>query len=152
MTTIYCKECGEYKGDMLEGELCFFCKNKKDQSKDYYECKYIQTYESFNVSTKEELFGKDSNLEKQFSDIVVAGLMSDDEDVAHFWSTFNAVKIYTKEGENQELIKELEYRITDGENPKKVILDIIDKIDLDDEFADTKEIIRLRDKIKDMKI
>jgi hypothetical protein len=88
----------------------------------------------------EMLFGKQSNLDKQFSEIMVKNLINDD--TAEQWSTYNSAKI---ELENYDDIYNLEikYRITDGENAKKVILSVIDKIK-----NKSKELIRLENKIK----
>ena len=73
----------------------------------------------------ERLFGKKTNLEKQFSKIVVDKLSGDNEIEAYKWATYNAILIELRELGEDELIKEIEYRITDGENPDKIFLRIL---------------------------
>ena len=73
------------------------------------------------------MFGKQTNLEKQFSKIVVAGLRSND---VEFWSTFNALKMEIKDviGKEDNLFQELMYRITDDQDPVKVMYDICQEV------------------------
>lgn len=84
--------------------------------------KYLKLFENF-----EEVFGKQTNLEKQFSKIVVAGLRSND---VEFWSTFNALKMEIKDviGKEDNLFQELMYRITDDQDPVKVMYDICQEV------------------------
>jgi len=102
---------------------------------------HIKTFEGFHIATEEELFGKQTNLEQQFSDMMVNNLSSDNEEISLKWSTYNAFKIAL---DDINLVNELKYRITDGENPKKVFLSIFDKIE-----KPSKELIRLKNKIDD---
>ena len=109
---------------------------------------YIKKYETFNpyddepLSNVENHFGKQTRLEKQFSEIVSNGLMGDDD---IFWSTFNALKIEILEVIDKEdpLYKEMMHRIVEGEDPAIVIKDICNKI----EVFDRKEINRLLNKL-----
>ena len=84
--------------------------------------KYLKLFENF-----EEMFGKQTNLEKQFSKIVVVGLRSND---VEFWSTFNALKMEIKDviGKEDNLFQELMYRITDDQDPVKVMYDICQEV------------------------
>lgn len=84
--------------------------------------KYLKLFENF-----EEMFGKQTNLEKQFSKIVVTGLRSND---VEFWSTFNALKMEIKDviGKEDNLFQELMYRITDDQDPVKVMYDICQEV------------------------
>ena len=77
--------------------------------------KYLKLFENFGGN-----FGEQTNLEKQFSKIVVAGLRSND---VEFWSTFNALKMEIKDviGKEDSLFQELMYRITDDQDPVKVM-------------------------------
>lgn len=36
MTTIYCVKCGEYKGDLPEGDTCKFCIDKENSDETMY--------------------------------------------------------------------------------------------------------------------
>ncbi len=89
--------------------------------------KYLKLFENFEPMSREEMFGKQTNLEKQFSDIVVKGLIGDDKE---FWSTFNALKIEIKDviGKEDSLFQELMYRITDDQDPVKVMSDICEEV------------------------
>jgi hypothetical protein len=77
----------------------------------------------------EILFGPQTNLDKQFSKIMVSNLISDDEEISEKWSTYYAISIEL-EKINSIYVKELKYRITDKENPNKVCLDLINKVSL----------------------
>ena len=80
--------------------------------------KYLKLFENF---------GEQTNLEKQFSKIVVSGLRGKDSE---FWSTFNALKIEIKDviGKEDNLFQELMYRITDDQDPVKVMADICEEV------------------------
>jgi len=99
--------------------------------------KYLKLFEKFNddsdsddepLSRAEEIFGKDTRLEKQFSKIVVSGLSSDSE--ARYWTAFNALKIELQEliDKKDPLYKEMMHRIVEGEDPTEVINDIFSKV------------------------
>jgi hypothetical protein len=104
----------------------------------------IKGWDNMSDNEKHEiLFGKHTNLDKEFSKIMIDNLCSDDDKNVRKWSTYNAVKIYLEEYD-ESYVKELKYRITDGENPKKVILSIINNIK-----NPNKELIRLKNKISD---
>lgn len=92
--------------------------------------KYLKLFENFRVMSKEELFGKQSNLERQFSEVVVGGLTSNDREIAKFWATFNALKIEIKDfiDTEDDLYKEMMYRIVDDEDPVYVMEDIINRL------------------------
>lgn len=98
--------------------------------------KNLKKFESFNpyddepLTRSEEIFGKKTRLEKQFSEIVVDGLVGDD---SIYWSTFNALKIEIKPFMDENLYKELQHRIVEGENPTEVMNDICFKIKLNGE-------------------
>jgi hypothetical protein len=99
-----------------------------------------------NLSTEEKteiLFGKQTNLEKQFSKLMVNKITDENDDIVLAWSTFNVI-IIELEKIDEILVKEAEYRISDGENPVKVLLSIIDKVN-----KPSNELIRLKHKISD---
>jgi len=76
----------------------------------------------------EQLFGKQTNLEKQFSKIAVDGLSSTDDVISYKWSVYNSIMADLEDQRDFTSIKEIEYRVTDGEDPDKVFLDILKRI------------------------
>lgn len=102
-------------------------------------------YDDEPLSSSEKMFGKKTRLEKQFSDIMVANLISADLATAVKWSIINASKIEIENliGKDDVLYKEFQYRIVNGEPPANVLLNIITKLP-----KITEEINRLLIKIK----
>lgn len=104
--------------------------------------KYIKKLcESFKILSKEELFGKETTLEKQYNDIIVSGLVNDETD--KYWATFYSLssEILKQIGKNNILYKELMHRIVENEDPTTVIEDICNKVNK------TNEIKRLLSKL-----
>ena len=99
--------------------------------------KHLKKFEGFNpyddepLSRFEELFGKRTRLEKQFSAIVVKGLVDDD---TGYWSTFNALLGSLKSECDEVTIKELQTRVVEGENPTEVMNDISSRIEQNSEI------------------
>jgi len=111
--------------------------------------KYINKYNQFitegfksSEERAEELFGPSTNLEKQFSKVIVNHLCSDDDEECEQWATYNATLIELDDI-NSILRKEIAYRITDGEHPVKVLLNAINKV------KPTTELLRLKTKISE---
>ncbi len=112
--------------------------------------KHVKKFEGFNpyddepLTRGEKIFGKQTRLEKQFSEIVVAGLVSDDDDEALLWSTFTALNGEIKNiiGSDDVLYKEMQSRIVEGENPVEVMNDICSKLE-----SKNKEMERLLNKL-----
>jgi|LauGreDrversion4_2_1035121.scaffolds.fasta_scaffold298797_2 hypothetical protein len=112
--------------------------------------KHLKLFEGFNpydnepLTRSEQIFGKQTRLEKQFSEIVVDGLSSDDVDVAHYWSTFDALveNITGDKLIDETTHKELQHRVVEGENPTEVMNDICSRIN-----RPTSEIQRLLEKL-----
>lgn len=98
--------------------------------------KHLKKFEGFNpyddepLSRMEEIFGKKTRLEKQFSKIVVSGLVNDD---TGYWSTFNALLIVLDQCD-EVTIKELQTRVVEGENPTEVMNDICLRIEQNSEI------------------
>jgi len=69
-------------------------------------------------------------LEKQFSEVMVEGLSSDDNNTSRIWSTLNAMKIQIIEiiGSEDVLYKELMHYIVEGCDPIDVFLYVCKKI------------------------
>lgn len=99
--------------------------------------KHLKKFEGFNpyddepLTRSEEIFGKQTRLEKQFSEIVVDGLVNDD---TGYWSTFNALKIEVNEVADEITFKELQHRIVEGENPTEVMNDICSRLEQNSEM------------------
>lgn len=87
--------------------------------------KYLKLYENFNSR-----FMNKTPLERQFSEVVVAGLNNNDREIATFWATFNALKIEIKDFIDTEdtLYKEMMYRIVDDQDPVEVMENIASRI------------------------
>jgi hypothetical protein len=103
-----------------------------------------ETLNEFESSEEraEKIFGPSTNLEKQYSDIALNNLGSDDNEIAEKWATYEAVMIELKKQNKKDLVKEVEYNITDGKNANKVFLDAMKGADK------TTELKRLEEKIK----
>ena len=99
--------------------------------------KNIKTFEGFNpyddepLSSFEQRFGKKTRLEKQFSEIVVKGLINDD---SGYWATFTALKIEAEEVCDEVTSKELKHRVVEGENPTEVMNDICSTLEQNSEM------------------
>lgn len=97
----------------------------------------IVKFENFNpyddepLSRAEEIFGKQTRLEKQFSKIVVGGLISDN---SVYWSTFNALNIELESICDEVTYKELQTRVVEDENPTDVMNDICSRIEKNPEI------------------
>lgn len=104
--------------------------------------KHLKYYESFNpedyddepLTRTEEIFGKQTRLEKQFGNIVVKGLV---EDETGYWATFNALKMELIDiiGKDNFKYKELMHRIVEEEDPTSVMNDICQSVDQTDEMT-----------------
>ena len=83
--------------------------------------KYLKLYENFANQTP---------LERQFSEVIVGGLNNNDREIATFWATFNALKIEIKDFIDTEdnLYKEMMYRIVDDQEPVEVMENIVSRI------------------------
>ena len=73
---------------------------------------------------------KRTNLDKAYNKHVICILETLDEEKENRWETYNLVIQQLMTQNKGEYFKEIKYRLTDGENPNQVILDIINR-DLD---------------------
>jgi hypothetical protein len=99
--------------------------------------KYLKLYENFRNQTP---------LERQFSEIMVPNLISDDKEIKEFWATLNALKIEIKDFIDTEdtIYKEMLYRIVDNQDPVRVMEDIVYKV------GESPEMKRLLTKLNDI--
>jgi len=88
-----------------------------------------------------------SYLEIKYEDRIIEILSDNDNDLKYEWLTYNQVIIELKSNlKNMVKVKELQYRLTDGENPKKACVDIIESVG-----KSTYELNRLYNKLINLK-
>jgi hypothetical protein len=82
-------------------------------------------------------------LEHEYEEVITERLMKGEYCVKDEWATYNQVILELKDNvKNMMLVKELQYRLTDNENPNTVCIDVIKK-----SVANTPELVRLYQKI-----
>jgi hypothetical protein len=70
---------------------------------------------------------KRTTLDKAYNKHVICILETLDEEKENRWETYNLVIQQLMSQNKGEYFKEIKYRLTDGEDPSKVILDIIER-------------------------
>lgn len=92
-----------------------------------------------------EYYGEfNSKLERDYENKIISVLLSAELEEKHKWATYNQVILELKTNLiNSIKISELQYRLTDNEDPSKCCLDVIESID-----ECTPEMVRLYSKIK----
>ena len=68
-----------------------------------------------------------TSLDKAYNKHMISVMESLDEDKQARWETYNLVVEVLTESTKMDYMKEIKYRLTDGEDPNKVMLDIIDR-------------------------
>jgi hypothetical protein len=102
--------------------------------------KHLKLFEGFNpyddepLTSFEQRFGKKTRLEKQFSNIVVPGLCSDDDNICMYWSTFTALESQLENVCDEVTLNELKHRVVEGENPTEVMSDICSRLEQNEEM------------------
>lgn len=86
----------------------------------------MENYNNFTVKVKK---GKYSILDKNYKALLDKILSSYDEDKKERWELYNTIISELIDTNKYDLFDEIRYRLTDGENPNKVMLDIIKKIE-----------------------
>jgi hypothetical protein len=82
-------------------------------------------------------------LEHKYEETITEKLLLGEFCVKDEWATYNQVILELKNNiKNMMLVKELQYRLTDNENPSKVCIDVINK-----SINHTPELVRLHQKI-----
>ena len=71
--------------------------------------------------------GKRTTLDKAYYNHINYILGTLDEEQENRWETYNLVILELVNQGNQDCFKEIKYRLTDGEDPNKVMLDIIER-------------------------
>jgi hypothetical protein len=68
-----------------------------------------------------------TNLDKAYNKHIINVIESLDEEKKARWETYNLVVEVLTESTNKDYMNEIKYRLTDGEDPNRVMLDIIDR-------------------------
>lgn len=68
--------------------------------------------------------GKNTNLDKAYSKLINTVLIEMDEEVEERWETYNLIIKEFFIVDNGKYFEEIKYRLTDGEDPNGVILDV----------------------------
>lgn len=80
----------------------------------------------FNLIVKSKS-GKFSMLDKLYRDFVINSLVNFDDETITRWEIYNTIMSELVNIGKHESFQEIKYRVTDGENPNLVMLDIINK-------------------------
>ena len=83
------------------------------------------------MNTKNLLFKSGSNrrtnLDKAYNSHIINLFEELDEDKKARWETYNLIVEVLTESTKKDYIKEIKYRITDGEDPNIILLEIINR-------------------------
>lgn len=71
--------------------------------------------------------GKNTPLDKAYSKLINEVIVKMDDEIEGRWETYNLIIKELFNIDNGEYFQEIKYRLTDGEDPNKVILDIISR-------------------------
>lgn len=71
--------------------------------------------------------GKNTNLDKEYRKMISEIIMTSDEERSGRWETYNLIIKEFFEIDDCKYFQEIKYRLTDGENPNLVILDVISR-------------------------
>ena len=115
---------------------------------------YIKLFEDFEnddsdiIKWKEKIFGKNSELENQYIEKIYNGMNCGVESVENMWKWVvifgcSLERIFGRKG---DLALEFKWRITEGENPKDVSLDLYNKLS-DDVKNNEKQLKEILDDI-----
>ena len=66
-------------------------------------------------------------LDKAYNKHILNLINTLDEEQEGRWETYDLIVSELTKNTNKDFMKEIKYRLTDGENPNEVILDIIDR-------------------------
>ena len=86
----------------------------------------MENYNNFAIKVGK---GKYSILDKNYKTLLDKVLSSYDEENKERWELYNTIISELIDTDRIDLFQEIKYRLTDGENPNKVMLNIIKKVD-----------------------
>lgn len=69
--------------------------------------------------------GKYSNLDKEYNKFLSKTIREMDENKIHRWESYNLIMEELIKDGKENIFEEIKYRLTDGENPNEVMLEII---------------------------
>jgi hypothetical protein len=69
--------------------------------------------------------GKYSNLDKEYDKFLKQTMQNLEEEKVYRWETYNLIMEELLNDGKEEIFQEIKYRLTDGENPNEVMLDVI---------------------------
>lgn len=82
--------------------------------------------ESHNFTVK-STSGKFTTLDKEYKKLINEIIQTFDEEIKDRWELYNIIINELIKNGKEKYFQELKYRLTDGENPNQVILDIINR-------------------------
>jgi hypothetical protein len=71
--------------------------------------------------------GKNTLLDRAYTKLINQVIVRMDDETEERWETYNLIIKELFEIDNGEYFQEIKYRFTDGEDPNKVILDIVSR-------------------------
>jgi hypothetical protein len=71
--------------------------------------------------------GKNTLLDRAYAKLINQVIVKMDDEAEERWETYNLIIKELFAIDNGEYFQEIKYRFTDGENPNKVILDIVSR-------------------------
>jgi hypothetical protein len=71
--------------------------------------------------------GKKSTLDKAYNKHINCVLQTLDDELEFRWETYNLIITQLVKEDKINYFKEMKYRLTDGENPNEIILDILER-------------------------
>ena len=76
--------------------------------------------------------GKSTNLDREYVRLINDILTTNDEERSGRWETYNLIIREFFSIDNGQYFQEIKYRLTDNEDPNKVILDILSRYEPED--------------------
>ena len=73
--------------------------------------------------------GKSTLLDKQYGKLIQNSLNKADEKKIERWECYNLIVEELLKINNDNLFTEIKYRLTDGEDPNQVLVEILDRVD-----------------------
>jgi len=98
---------------------------------------------NFNFTIKDGP-GKYSNLDKEYNSFLNVRLKDSSDDEFYRWETYNLIMDELLKINEKSSFNEIKYRLTDGENPNKVILSVLSKL-----YYDSSLIFLLKRRVRD---
>lgn len=76
--------------------------------------------------------GKSTKLDKEYFRLINKIIQSNDEDNDERWETYNFIIKELVKLDDCKYFQEIKYRLTDGENPNTVMLDVVSRYNSED--------------------